>query len=95
MDDADEQKVDEKVIALDRMPNRVKLGWAHPLSLFELGRLLFYQDASEGDDLATLGQGDPMTLKGCESLRNIKLNQSCHNETSQDEHLHFLSWYIA
>jgi hypothetical protein len=51
-----------------------------------LGRLL-YHAASEGDDLATLSQGDPLALRGFETLRDIKLNQSRHNEASQDEHL--------
>src|ERR1700740_2429746 len=51
-----------------------------------LGRLL-YHAASEGDDLATLFQGNPLALRGFETLRDIKLNQSRHNEASQDEHL--------
>jgi hypothetical protein len=46
-----------------------------------------YHAASEGDDLATLSQGDPLALRGFETLRDIKLNQSRHNEASQDEHL--------
>ena len=51
-----------------------------------LGRFL-YHAASEGDDLATLFQGNPLAFRGFETPRDIKLNQSRHNESSQDEHL--------